>query len=178
MEVRRELAAIRKHYREYQQKTSEYVVWFEFIPLGSNLSSASVYDDVYDEGVRGTGGKRYKTGVVVPVLLVTESEDTKRAIPEGRQPVQLTNIVGSIQDFRDAGISDSYEYQRHLNDMFFYDGRYYSVASYKVRGRAQDDVLVVVEGIEVYINQELLFDPGPGAMGVQNLPWPSSLPTV
>lgn len=178
MEVRRELAAIRKHYREYQQKTNEYVVWFEFTPLGTNTSTTSVYDDVYDEGIAGTGGRRYKTGVTIPVLLVTESEDTKRAIPEGRQPVQLTNVVASVQDFRDAGIDSPYEYQHHLNDMFFYDGRYYSVASYKVRGRAQDDVLVVVEGIEIYLNQEMLFDPGPGAMGTQNLPWPSKLPTV
>jgi len=178
MEVRRELAAIRKHYREYQQKTSEYIVWFEFNPLGTNINTQSVYDDVYDEGVVGTGGRKYKTGVTIPVLMVTESEDTKRAIPEGRQPVQVTNVVGSIQDFRDAGIEAPYEYQQHLNDMFFYDGRYYSVASYKVRGRAQDDVLVVVEGIEIYLNQELLFDPGPGSMTVQNLPWPSSLPQV
>lgn len=178
MEVRRELAAIRKHYREYQQKTNEYVIWFEFLPLGTNASTDSKYDDVYDEGIPGVGGKRYKAGITIPVLLVTESEDTKRAIPEGRQPVQLTNIVGSVQDFREAGVLDPYEYQKHLNDMFFYDGRYYSVASYKVRGRAQDDVLVVIEGIEIYINQEMLFDPGPSAMTTQNLPWPSKLPTV
>jgi hypothetical protein len=178
MDVRRELAAIRKHYREYQQKTNEFVVWFEFTPFGTNVSTQSVYDDVYDEGIPGTGGRRYKAGVTIPVLLVTEAEDTKRAIPEGRQPVQLTNIVGSVQDFRDAGVTDPFEYQQHLNDMFFYDGRYYSVASYKVRGRAQDDVLVVVEGIEIYLNQEFLFDVGPGAMGTQNLPWPSSLPVV
>lgn len=178
MDVRRELAAIRRHYREYQSRTYEYVTWFEFNHLGTNIPTDSVYDDVYDEGIIGTGGRTYKNGVTIPVLLVTESEDTKRAIPEGRQPVQVVNIVGSIQDFRDAGITAPYEYQPHLNDMFFYDGRYYSVASYKVRGRAQDDVLVVVEGIEVYINQELLFDPGPGQMGILDLPWPSSLPQV
>lgn len=178
MDLRRELAAIRRHYREYQNKTQEHIVWFEFLPLGTNTSTQSVYDDVYDEGVIGSGGRSYKAGVTIPVLMVTESEDTKRAIPEGRQPVQVTNVVASVQDLRDAGITDPYEYQRHLNDMFFYDGRYYSVASYRARGRAQDDIMVVIEGIEVYLNQELLFDPGPGAMSVQNLPWPSSLPQV
>lgn len=178
MEIRRELANIRKHYRSYQQSYGESIVWFEFTPLGSNTTTASVYDDVYDEGVPGTGGRRYKKGVVVPVLMITEAEDQKRAIPEGRQAVQLTNFVASIQDFRDAGVTTPYEYRGHLNDMFFYDGRYFSVTSYRVRGRASDDVIIVVEGIEIYINQEMPFDVGPTATSSQNLPWPSTLPQL
>lgn len=176
MELRREVAHIRKHYRDYQRGNGESVVWFEFNPLGTNVSTQSVYDDVYDEGVPGTGGRRYKKGVVVPVLMITEAEDQKRAIPEGRQSVELTNFVASIEDFRNAGISEPFEYRHHLNDMFLYDGRYFSVVSYRVRGRASDDVLVVVEGIEVFISQEMPFDPGPQSYGVQNLPWPSVLP--
>jgi hypothetical protein len=62
--------------------------------------------------------------------------------------------------------------------MFLYDGRYFSVVSYRVRGRASDDVIVVVEGIEVYINQEMPFDVGPAATSSQNLPWPSALPQL
>lgn len=178
MDVRRELGLIRKNYREYARSYGETVVWFEFKPLGSSLSADSVYDDVYDEGVVGTGGRRYQTGVVVPVLMITEAEDQKRAIPEGRQPVELTNFVASIEDFRDAGISNPYEYKNHLNDMYLYDGRYFSVVSYRVRGRAHEDLLVVVEGIEIFINQEMPFDPGPESYGVQNLPWPSTLPVV
>jgi hypothetical protein len=178
MDLRRELNNIRKHYRNFQDNYGESVVWFEFNPLGSNTTTNSVYDDVYDEGIASAGGRRYKAGVNIPVMMITEQEDQKRAIPEGRQPVELTNFVASMQDFRDAGVSEPYEYQRHLNDMFFYDGRYFTIASYRVRGRALDDVLVVVEGIEVYINQEMPFDPGPAAMGIQNLPWPATLPTI
>lgn len=178
MDVRREVGHIRKHYRHYTRNYGETVVWFEFKPLGSNTSTSSVYDDVYDEGVGGTGGRSYKTGVIVPVLMITEAEDQKRSIPEGRQPVELTNFVASIEDFRDAGVSEPYEYRRHLNDMYLYDGRYFSVVSYRVRGRAHEDLLVVVEGIEVFINQEMPFDPGPESYGVQNLPWPSTLPSV
>ena len=178
MDLRRELSHIRKHYRKYHEDAGESVVWFEFTPLGTNTSTQSVYDDVYDEGVPGTGGRKYGTGVVVPVLMITEAEDQKRAIPEGRQPVQLTNFVASIEDFRSAGVSNPYEYKTHLNDMFLYDGRYFSVVSYRVRGRARDDVIIVVEGIEVYVNQEMPFDPGPASLGVSNLPWPSTLPQL
>ena len=178
MEIRRELGLIRKHYRQYHTNYGESVVWFEFIPLGTNTSTSSVYDDVYDEGAPGVGGKQYKTGVTLPVLMVTEAEDQKRAIPEGRQAVELTNFVASIEDFRDAGVANPYEYKGHLNDMFLYDGRYFSVVSYRVRGRARDDVIVVVEGIEIYINQEMPFDPGPAPLNVQNLPWPTTLPQL
>ena len=173
MDVRRELAHIRKHYRQYHQTTGETVVWFEYEPFASAASAGSTYDDVYDEGGSGPTGR--KDGVTVPVLMITESEDTKRSIPEGRQPVQIVNLVASIEDFRQAGISDPYEYRHHLNDMFLYDGRYMSVMSYKVRGRARDDVLIVVEGLEIYVSQEMPFDTGPAPLTTQNLPWPSRL---
>lgn len=178
MDIRRELSHIRKHYRKYHDTAGESVVWFEFVPLGVSISTASAYDDVYDEGVPGTGGRRYSNGVTIPVLMITEAEDQKRSIPEGRQPVQLTNFVASIEDFRDAGVSNPFEYQKHLNDIFLYDGRYFSVVSYRVRGRVRDDVIVVVEGIEIYINQEMPFDPGPAPLGNINLPWPSTLPQL
>jgi hypothetical protein len=61
--------------------------------------------------------------------------------------------------------------------MFLYDGRYFYVSMYRVRGRAKEDVLIVVEGIEVYIDQEMPFDPGPAQMSISDLPWPSALPT-
>ena len=178
MDIRREANLVRKQYRQYQSAYGETVVWFEFLPLGNNTNTSSVYDDVYDEGVPGSGGRKYGTGVVIPVLMITEAEDQKRAIPEGRQPVELANFVASIQDFRDAGVSAPYEYKNHLNDMFLYDGRYFSVMSYRVRGRVRDDMLVVVEGIEVYINQEMPYDPGPQGYGTQNLPWPAALPQL
>lgn len=175
MDGRRELAHIRKNYREYQRHTGETITWFSFIPFAESGSS---YDDVYDEGALGSGGKKYKDSVVIPVLMVTETEDTKRAIPEGRQPVQVVNVVMSIADMRDAGVDEPYEYQRHLNDMFMYDARYFSVTMYRVRGRVKDDVLVVVEGLEVYVDDEMPNDPGPEAMSVNNLPWPSALPSL
>jgi hypothetical protein len=178
MDLRREVSQIRRHYREYTRNYGETVVWFEYIPQTTPASAGSIYDDVYDEGIVGASGRKYKAGVTIPTLQISEQEDQKRAIPEGRQPVELTNFVASIEDFRNAGVSDPFEYQRHLNDMFLYDGRYFSIATYRVRGRLRDDVMVVVEGIEVYVDQEMPFDPGPAAMSIQNLPWPTALPSI
>lgn len=178
MDLRRELAHIRKHYRHYHKTGGESVTWFEFIPFAASASAGSVYDDVYDEGRPGEGGRRYRQGISIPVLMVTETEDQKRAIPEGRQPVEVTNFVASIEDLRQAGVSEPWEYKKHLNDMFLYDGRYFSVTSYRVRGRARDDVIVVVEGIEVYINQEFPYDQGPEAFSIQDFPWPSTIANI
>lgn len=175
MDPRRELTHIRKNYRQYHRTIGEFIVWFPYIKTGTD---GVVYDDIYDEGNYLTGGKTYETGISVPVLMITETEDTKRAIPEGRQPVQVVNVVMSIEDMSTAGVPEPFEYQRHLNDMFFYDARYYSVSMYRVRGRAKDDVLVVVEGLEVYIDQEMVNDPGPMPMAVQSHPWPANFPIL
>lgn len=175
MDIRRELGYIRKQYREYHRKVGESVVWFEYQPFANAPSAGSTYDDVYDEGGYGVTGRKYGNGIVVPVLMITESEDTKRSIPEGRQPVEIVNLVASLEDLRQAGVTAPYEYKNHLNDVFLYDGRYMSVMSYKVRGRGRDDLLVVVEGLEIYLNQEYPNDTGPAGLYTQNLPWPSTL---
>jgi hypothetical protein len=177
MDPRRELDLINKHFRKHHSTVGETVIWYEFNPLGS-ASVTSQYDDVYDEGTPGLGGKRYLPGVVLPTLLISETEDQRRAIPEGRQPVQNIDLTIAIQDMRDAGISTPYEYRNHLNDLMFYDGRYYSVFDYRVRGRLQDDIFVMVQGLELYINQEFLNDPDPGIIEVTNYPWPASLPSL
>lgn len=177
MDVRRELDQINKHFRRHHLVASESVVWYEFIPLGS-ASVNSIYDDVYDEGVQGTGGRRYKPGVVVPILLGSENEDERRAIPEGRQPVQTMDIFVSIADMRSAGISTPYEYKQHLNDIYVYDGRYYSIYSYRVRGRLKDDIFALISAQEVFPDQEFINDPGPDSFEIQNLPWPTSLPSL
>lgn len=179
MDVRVELDLIRKRYREYSRHAGEQVIWYEFVPFGNAASSTgSYFDDVYDEGISGQGGRKYAPGVTIPVLMITETEDQKRAIPEGRQPVEVANFVASIEEFRKAGVSEYWEYRKHLNDMFFYDGRTFTVTSYKVRGRAKDDIIIVVEGLEVYVNQELPFDPTTTFSNINNLPWPSTLPAI
>jgi hypothetical protein len=177
MDVRRELDLINKHFRRHREIASEAVIWYEFLPLGSS-SAGSIYDDVYDEGVKGAGGKSYGPGITLPVMLVSETEDQRRSIPEGRQVVQTIDMFIAIKDMREAGISAPWEYRYHLNDMFVYDGRYYQVFDYKVRGRLKDDVFVLVQGIEIYINQEYTNDPGLPTLTATNYPWPAQLPSL
>lgn len=178
MDVRTELSLINKHFRRHHNVAQLTVVWYEFIPLGSTLATESVYDDVYDEGVRGVGGKKYKSGVVLPALLVAEQEDQRRAIADGRKPTQTISLFLPIKDMKDSGISDPWEYQNHLNDMFLFDGRYYNIHSYIVRGDIKNEVFVLVSGYESYIDEELINDPGPESTGIDTLPWPSGLPNL
>ena len=177
VDVRREAEHVWENYRRYARQTGETVVWYELQPFGSTASTDSLYDDVYDEGLSSTGGLRYQDGIVVPVLQLNEVEDTKRAQADGRLVVQTMTGVGSVKDFRDAGISNVSEYRTHLNDMFFYDGRYYSVTGYCVRGRAKDDVIIGFEGIEKYVDQEFSFDPGPTRVTTNDYAWPTTLPS-
>ncbi len=178
MDTRRELDLIHKHFMGHHKSVGETVVWFEFRPLAASASAGSLYDDVYDEGTQSTGGRSYNTGVVLPVLLAAENEDQKRAIPEGRQVVQTIDIFIPYRAMFEAGISNPYEYRKHLNDLFLYDGRFYSVFNYRARGRLRDEVFVLVSGQEIYIDQELINDPGPEPLGIKNPPWPTTLPLI
>lgn len=178
MDIRRELDLINRHFRVHHRTAGESVVWYEFIPLGGNAAVDSVYDDVYDEGAPLSPGLSFKPGVIVPTLLITENEDQKRSIPEGRQVMQTMNAFISIKDMREAGLTNPHEYAEHLNDMFLYDGRYYTVFDYKVRGRLRDDVFVLIQALEVFVDQELPNDPGPEARGVDDFPWPTTLPIL
>ena len=175
--IRRELDHISENYRRYHRETGETVVWYEIQPFGSNASTDSLYDDVYDEGLLTTGGLRYKTGLIVPVLQVQENEDTKTATPDGRHVVQTINGVVAVKDMVAAGVGNVSEYRNHLNDMIFYDGRYYSITTYRVRGRARENVLVVFEGIEKYLDQEFVNDPGPAEVAFVDYGWPATLPS-
>jgi hypothetical protein len=177
MDVRRELGHINNHFRRHKEVAGLTVVWYEFVPLGS-ASVNSVYDDVYDEGIRGAGGKKYKPGVVLPVLLASENEDERRAIADGRKPTQTMSLFIPMKGMKDAGLYQPWEYQNHLNDMFVYDGRFYNIYSYKVRGVIKDEVFVLVDGYETFVGEELVNDPGPGTLGVDVYPWPSSLPSL
>lgn len=177
MDVRRELANINKHFRKFRGVAELAIVWYEFTPLGA-ASVNSMFDDVYDEGIRGTGGKKYKDGVTIPVLLASENEDERRAIVDGRKPTQTMSLFITMKDMKDAGITQPWEYRNHLNDMFVYDGRFYNVFSYKVRGVIRDEIFILVSGYETFVDEELVNDPGPGDLGVDAYPWPSGLPGI
>jgi len=174
MELRRELDLINKHFDWMHRTQGEVVVWYEFLPLGNG----SAYDDVYDEGPVGAGGRAYKPGVLLPVLRVQEREDQKRAIPDARLPMQNVMLFVAAKAMRDAGVENVWEYETHFNDMFKWDGRFYTVHDYMVRGRLRNEVYIMIEGIQVYVDQEMVNDPGPTDLPTTDLPWPSELPTL
>jgi hypothetical protein len=178
MDIRRELDLINKHFMAHFKTAGAAIVWYEFMPFAASASAGSVYDDVYDEGTPSAGGRSYKQGVILPVLLAVENEDQRRSIPEGRQVVQTVDVFIPYRAMYETGINEPYEYRRHLNDIFLYDGRYYSVYNYRVRGRLRDEVFILVSGSEIYIDQEMLNDPGPEQLGIADPPWPTELPDL
>lgn len=173
MRVTRELNLINKHIHRQNREAGEAIVWYEFIPLGAG----SDFDDLYDESPRGTKGLKYKQGVTIPTVYIEEIEDNNRAIDDARMPLQNVRIVMAMDQVIRSGLTHPEEYQPHLNDLFFYDGRYYNVIDYRVRGRLRDDVLLAVEGNESYIDQErmndLLDDQVPK---IQDWHWPDTFP--
>jgi len=176
MDVSRELGLINKHIRHRNQYAGESVVWYEFDPLQSD-GGGSLYDDIYDEGGPGSTGRMYKKGVKVPTIYITEIEDSYRAIPEGRQPVQNIQATVLFEDLKRAGINNPREYNQHLNDIFLYDHRYYKVSDYKARGRVDSEVIVLVNGYEVFPDQEMPYDTGPDGIFETRLSWPTSFPS-
>jgi hypothetical protein len=174
MEIRRELDVINKHFDWMYRTQGEVVVWYEFLPVGDG----SEYDSVYDEGPAGNGGKAYKQGILLPVLRVQEREDQKRAIPEARLPFQNIMLFVSAKTMRDVGVENIWEYETHFNDMFKWDGRFYSVHDYMVRGRLRSEVYIMIEGLQVYVDDEMVNDPGPLELSEEEPPWPSTLPSL
>jgi hypothetical protein len=150
----------------------ETVAWFEFLEFGSG----STYDYVYDEGPSGVEGRSYGPAIAVPTIYAEEVEDQNRAIEDGRQPTQNMRLTIRMTDMEQAGVTAPGEYQPHLKDIFWYDNRYYQVYVYRARGRMEgEEVLVVVEGVEIYPDQEFPFDNNPVNAPVE-APWPGALP--
>jgi hypothetical protein len=174
MDIRTELSLINKHVRNRNQIAGSAVVWFQFLPVGEG----SVYDDVYDEGNYGPEGRAYRAGIVLPTIYIDEQEDRFTLREDARQPTQNVSLTMLFDDVKRAGMIDPHEYQAHLNDVFLYDGRYFKVTTYKVRGSLRDDVIILVTGFETYYDQEFVFDPGPTETFSETLPWPTSFPSI
>lgn len=151
----------------------EHVVWFQFLEFGAGTT----YDDVYDEGPVGVNGRSYDSGHIVPTIYAEEFEDEARAVEDGRQPTQNVRLTIRMTDMEQAGLTSPGEYQPHLRDVFLYDNRYYQVYKYSARGRMEgEEVLVAVEGVEIYGDQEYPFDNNPAYVEVES-PWPNTLPS-
>lgn len=171
MDPRIERGLINKHVRRKTRNLGRSLLWYEFI----DFNEGSEYDDIYDTGPAGPAGRSYRQGISIPIIHIEETEDDSRAIPEGRQPVMNIDVRLLMDDMIKVGITEPWEYVRHLNDIFYFDGRYFSIYRYRPRGLLKGEVVVVVQGIEIFLDQDFVFDNSPEE-SIQNLPWPNSLP--
>jgi hypothetical protein len=161
IDTRRETNHIYKELSRYQNKMGEGLIWFKF-------DVDSSYDDVYDEG-----GKNYLPGIAVPVLWIDQIEDTETYGPEGRRATQRIRFACSARTINETGIgateahggriwdekpSGKPWWDDRLNDILYYDGRYYEISNFQIKGRARQDVIVGVSGIETQPEDERVFD--------------------
>ena len=161
VDTRREVNHVFKELSRYQNKIGEAVIWFKF-------DVDSSYDRVYDEG-----GKNYLNGIAVPVLWIDQSEAQEAYAAEGRRPTQRIRFACSARAINEAGI-DATEahggrlwdakpvgkpwWDDRLNDILYYDGRFYEVSDFQISGRARQDVIVGVSGIETQPEDDRIFD--------------------
>jgi hypothetical protein len=166
MDTRREARQIWKHFDQYTTDIGESLVYFKFDAV------LSVYDRVYDEGYR-----KYEKGIRIPILWVDQSEATEDYAPEGRRPTQRIRLAVSAIKLHEANISVTeahgnrltdgspstiWRYDR-VHDIMYYDGRYYEVSAFQIRGRVKgEDVIIGITGIETYPSDDMFFDFSPG----------------
>lgn len=171
VDLTREFVRIDEEIHRRVDIIGEHVVWYEFQEFGAG----STYDDIYDEGPVGAAGLSYNAPLFIPTIYAEEVEDESRAMEEGRQPTQNVKLTIRLTDAIAAGMEDpAGEYQPHLNDIFYYDSRYYQVYKYKARGRMEgNEVLLTVEGVETYLDQELINSNTPNYVETEP-PWPNT----
>ena len=166
MDTRREVRQIWKHFDKHYTSIGEALTYFRFD------ADNSQYDSVYDEGYR-----QYTPGKVIPILWVDQQEATEDYGPEGRRPTQRLRCAVSAKNMFEAGFSvtevhgnrvydtspsDIWRRDR-MHDMCFYDGRYWEISGYQIRGRAKgEDVIIGITAIETFPDDDMKFDFPPG----------------
>lgn len=160
---RTELSQIRRQLAWYQREHGETVVWYELD------AKTSVYDETFN--VRN---KVYRPPVVVPALWVIYTEDVQESTAEGGRHVPTLQFAVSMWEFRRLGISDPYDFERHLNDLVVYYGEYFSIGEYSPQGRLwRDDVILGINAIRVYPEEEMVGSEVPDAEFVAESTRPS-----
>jgi hypothetical protein len=176
IDTRREAAHIEKEFSRYQGKIGETVIWFRFDTENSH------YSGTYDEG-----GRAYLPGVALPILWVDQIEAPEQYVPEGKRPVQGLRFAASAKAIYEIGLSDREAHGHRLwdtglindtwfddrsNDICYYNGRYYEISNFQIRGRAREDVIVGVTCTETYIEDEYVFDYSPPGSPIPPPPTP------
>ena len=179
MDTRREAAQIQKHFSRWNVNVGEAIVYYRF-----DVDN-SVYDRVYDEGFR-----KYRKGVRIAILWVDQMEAVEDYSPEGRRPTQRIRLAVAARNMYEAGVSVTEVHGNRLqdsspsevwrvdrlHDLFYYDGRFYEVSGFQIRGRVQgEDVVMGITGIESFSADDanLDFQPGQVVVPLPPIPGPS-----
>lgn len=152
MDDRRELAHIFRQYDRFTQGMGEEVEWFELD------TTASTLDNVYDE----PGNRVYKPPVRVTVIQIDQGEPIEIDTHEGRHPTGSIHFGVTAQALAEAGITFTHGHApQHLNDVVAWDGRYFAVSDYEIRGRVRADVVIGITAVETMEDEEYVFDTTP-----------------
>jgi hypothetical protein len=162
IDTRREIAHIQREFQRRQCETGEAVIWFMFDP------DRTTYDDVYDEGFR-----RYKRGISVPGMWFDQGEAPEQYTAEGRRTVVTLRFAVGARTITEVGIGileahghrvydkglikDTF-FDDRLNDIVYYDGRFWEVTNFQIRGRYREDTILGVTCTETYPEDEYTFD--------------------
>lgn len=155
MDDRRELSHIFRQYDRFSSGMGEEVMWWEVDTAASSL------DAVYDE----PGNRVYKTPVRVTVIQIDQGEPIEVDTHEGRHSTGTIHFGVTAQSLAEAGISFTHGHApQHLNDVIYWDGRYFAVSDYEIRGRVRGDVLIGITAVETMLTEEFVFDTTPPAV--------------
>jgi len=162
IDTRREIAHVQREFQRRQAETGEAVIWFMYDVISSQ------YDRVYDEGFR-----RYKRGISVTGMWFDQGEAPEQYTPEGRRTVVTLRFAVGARTITEVGIGileahghrvydrglikDSW-FDDRLNDIVYYDGRYWEVTNFQIRGRYREDTILGVTCTETYPEDEYTFD--------------------
>jgi hypothetical protein len=162
IDTRREAKHIAREMQRRHTEMGETIIWFKFDVDNSQ------YDRVYNEG-----GRAWLRGLTVPVLWIDQGEAPEQMMPEGRRPVvTLRFAVGAWAIMEsgvgqqeahghrvwDRGLIDNHWMDDRNNDIVYYDGSYWEVTDFQIRGRIREDTVVGVSCSETWPEDEYTFD--------------------
>ena len=150
--IRDHLRHANKEINRFQRKVGTSVLWWEFDKAGTTK------DDLYDEG-SATGHREWVAPKRIPVYSVIRQEGIETPNPEGQYTVDSIHLSGQLEKMRQAGLSEPYNSQRHINDRFVYDGFVWEVRRYQIFGRLWDyETTVGIDATKVS-PEEMINDP-------------------
>lgn len=152
--TKREIREIERGYENFRRNEGggatsigHLVRWFEFDSANTTMHS------VYDEGPT----RRWKEGVLIPVLYVVRTESGEGTSPEGQYQVDYASLTFLVSDFRKAGIVNPEDNHAHEDDRFLFRSRLFSVDTFNVFGHfPNENVTIAVSGAQVREDENVL----------------------